>query len=251
MNDDDLRLRLEQAERALERSERMAVASRYASAIIHEVNNPLEAITNLVYLTKLERHSPEHVLANMQVVEEQLRTLGRVTAQVLTYHRQQSQAKEFDLIEIAESALRLHAEKLSRHGLRVDRRFRGPVMVEIFGSEILQVVSNLVLNAVEAQLEGGEMLISVKRCHECVQLTVIDRGPGIPEAFANRLFEPYVTTKATGTGLGLWLSRRIVEKHRGTLRFRTSRDAARSGTAFRLTLPATKLRSVPIAEVAA
>lgn len=230
--------RLDLAERALERSERLAVASRYASAIMHEVNNPLEAITNLVYLTKLQKDQPEQVVANMAVIEEQLATLGRVTRQALTFVREQSEAKEIDLIEIAESALKLHKDKLVRHGVDVQRRFRGPAIAKVFGSEILQVVSNLILNAVDVlDRQKGRLCVCVKSCPKCMHITVSDNGPGIPEKYASRLFEPYLTSKASGTGLGLWLSTRIINKHGGTLRFRTSRKQGQSGTTFRINLP--------------
>lgn len=235
---EDIEERLRLAEDALERSERLAVASRYAGAIMHEVNNPLEAITNLVYLTKLQKDDPEQVVSNMLIIEEQLQTLGRVTSQALAFHREQAEAREFDLVQIAESALKLHADKLSRHGVAVNRRFQGPAIAHIYGSEILQVVSNLILNAIDAMPRGtGQICIRVRQCPRRVHLTLTDNGPGIPEHFAGRLFEPYVTSKSSGTGLGLWLSHRIVKKHRGSLRFRTSRRSSRSGTTFRISLP--------------
>lgn len=235
----DVEERLRQAECALERSERLAVASRYAGAIMHEVNNPLEAITNLVYLTKLQKDEPEQVLQNMLVIEEQLQTLGRVTSQALTFHREQSEAGDTDLVYIAESALKLHANKIARHGIRVNRKFRGPAVVRAHGSEILQVVSNLILNAIDVLPRGeGLIHIGVKSCPHCVHLTVTDNGPGVPESFETSLFDPYITSKASGTGLGLWLSRRIIHKHRGSLCFRTSRRPQRRGTTFRLSLPA-------------
>src|SRR5580698_5046853 len=199
-----LKARLEIAERALERSERLAVANRYAGAIIHEVNNPLEAITNLVYLTKSEKDNPAQILENMAVIEDQLKILGRVTKQALTFHREHADASEFDLVEIAEAALKLHSDKLNRHGIQVERRFRGPAIVTVSGSEILQVVSNLLLNAVEVLARGkGRICVSVRCFPRCVHMTVSDNGPGIPERFAKHLFEPYVTSKASGTGLGL------------------------------------------------
>jgi signal transduction histidine kinase len=233
-----LKARLDIAERALERSERLAVANRYAGAIMHEVNNPLEAITNLVYLTKSGKDNPTQVLEYMAVIEDQLKILGRVTKQALTFHREHSDAREFDLVEIAEAALKLHSDKFSRHGIQVERRFRGPAVVTVSGSQILQVVSNLLLNAVEVLTRGkGRICVSVKRCPRCVHMTISDNGPGIPERYANHLFEPYVTSKASGTGLGLWLSTRIITKHHGTLRFRTSRRHGRTGTTFRIQLP--------------
>lgn len=239
-----LKARLELAERALERSERLAVANRYAGAIMHEVNNPLEAITNLVYLTKSAKNLTQ-VLENMAVIEDQLKILGRVTKQALTFHREHAEAAEFDLVEIAEAALKLHFDKLNRRGIQVERRFRGPAMVRVSASQMLQVISNLVLNAVEVLSPGkGRICVSVKRCPRCVHITIADNGPGIPEHYASHLFEPYVTSKASGTGLGLWLSTRIIRNHHGTLRFRTSRREGKTGTTFRIELPNTPPQSL-------
>jgi signal transduction histidine kinase len=235
---ESIRRRLELAEQALERSERMAVASRYAGAIMHEVNNPLEAVTNLVYLTKLQKDDPEQIFANMLVIERQLETLSRVTRQALTFHREQAEATEVDLVEIAESALKLHSDKLLRHGISVLRDFRGPALSKVYGSELLQVISNLILNAVDALPRGeGKICVRVKPQFDSIHITISDNGSGIPEHYASRLFEPYVTSKESGTGLGLWLSQRIVTKHRGTLRFRTSERPERRGTSFRISLP--------------
>jgi signal transduction histidine kinase len=234
----DLQERLDRAERALERSERLAVASRYAGAIMHEVNNPLEAITNLVYLTKIYKANPGQVLENMLVIEQQLQTLGRVTKQALTFHREHAEAKEFDLVDIAESALKLHAGKLQRHGVKIDRQFRGPASTSILGNEILQVLSNLILNSVDAlPQEVGQITMRVRATGKSIHVTVSDNGGGIPDEFASRLFEPYLTNKPSGTGLGLWLSQRIIAKHKGQLRFRTSQRQGRSGTSFRISLP--------------
>lgn len=234
----DLEQRLSQAEEALERSERLATASRYAGAIMYEVNNPLEAITNLVYLTKIEKDDPARVFENMGVIEEQLLILGRVTRQALTFHRENSDAANMDLTNIANAALKLHADKLSRHGITVDRRFYEPAVATVRGSEILQVVSNLILNAVDAPPKArGRICIGVRTSGKAAHLTVCDDGPGIPREFAYRLFEPYVTSKKSGTGLGLWLSLRIITKHHGTLRFRTRCAVPSTGTVFRLSLP--------------
>jgi C4-dicarboxylate-specific signal transduction histidine kinase len=145
-----LREQLNRAEQALEKSERLAIASQYASAIMHEVNNPLEAITNLVYLTKLQKAEPDQVFENMGVIEDQLKVLGKVTSQALTFHREQQTAVEVDLVGVADSALKLLSDKLMRHGVQVKRRFRGPVLATVFVSQILQAVSNLILNAVDA-----------------------------------------------------------------------------------------------------
>ena len=237
-DEQEMQEKLDRMELALERSERMAVASRFAGAIMHEVNNPLEAITNLVYLAKQQRDEPEQVLEYMTTIEEQLQVLGRVTNQALAFHREQVEPKTFDLVHIAQSALKLHADKLSRHGITVERHFRGPALAKVRANEILQVVSNLILNAVDALPDHtGRISLRAGRCSGCVYLAVADNGPGIQQSHVGRLFEPYVTTKQAGTGLGLWLSRRLVQKHHGVLRFRTSQKGGRQGTTFRIKLP--------------
>jgi signal transduction histidine kinase len=238
LNTQQLQERLKQAERALERSDRLAVAGLYAGVTMHEVNNPLEAITNLVYLTKLQKDDPRQVLENMLVIEGQLQTLGRITSQSLSFYREQQDARAFDLVEIAEASLRLHADTLMRHGVTLDRQLRGPAPARVFGNEILQVLSNLILNAVDAMPSGrGKLTMRVRTMGSLAHITVLDNGSGIPAAIASRLFAPYVTGKEFGTGIGVWLSHRIITKHQGTLRFKTCRKEGRSGTCFRVSLP--------------
>jgi signal transduction histidine kinase len=234
----DLQKRLDQAEQALERSERRATASQYSGAIMHEVNNPLEAINNLVFLTQLQTDNPAQVIKNMQIIELQLDAIGRLTRRSLNYYREQDEAKEFDLVEIVESSLKLHDEKIVRHGVQVERRFSRPILVCVFGNEILQVLSNLVLNALAAMpREQGRLIIRVDANSRSNFITVSDNGHGIPDGLIKELFRPYVTGKSSGTGLGLWLSQRIIVRHQGTLRFRTSQHPDRCGTSFRISLP--------------
>lgn len=238
----DLEQRLPRVEEALERCERMTLANRYAGAIMHEVNNPLEAIANLVYLTKIQKNNPDVVSGNMEIVEQQLAILSQVTSQALTFHRVQAEARDWDLVEIAESALKLHAEKIARHRITVVPSFQRPAVTRAFGTEILQVISNLLLNAMDAlPRENGRISFRVRTRGRSVHITISDNGKGMPAEVAGRLFEPYMTTKVKGTGLGLWLSKRIIVKHNGTLRFRTSQRAGRCGTSFRITLPLTPI----------
>ena len=235
---ESLRRRLDQCEQALQRCERLAVAGRYAGAVMHEVNNPLAAITNLVFLTKLQADNRAQVLENMEVVETQLVTLGKVTRRVLAFHREQGEATESDLIEIVESALKLHSERILSGKVSLRRDFRGPAIASVFGSDILQVISNLLLNALDAlPLEKPQLCVRVRARSHAIHITVSDNGTGMPAHLRKTLFEPYATTKQTGTGLGLWLCRRIVDKHRGQIRVRTSQTEGRRGSTFRLSLP--------------
>src|ERR1700722_1934292 len=130
-----LEQKIVQLEAALQKCEKLAVATRYAGAIMHEVNNPLAAITNLVYLTKLQADEPDLVREYMTIIEGQLATLSNVTTQVLTFHRDQPHMKDFDLIDIVESALKLHAARLTSGEVALIRSFKPPAAASVFGSE--------------------------------------------------------------------------------------------------------------------
>ena len=233
-----LRKRLKLSEAALQRCEKLSVASRYAGAIMHEVNNPLSAITNLVYLTKTEPNIPQKVEEYMTLVEDQLKTLAAVTRHVLAFHREQVSAKDFDIIDLMESALKLHNTRLTAGDVALIRDFHPPAVASVFGSEILQVVSNLLLNSLDAlPKRDAKLRIRVETRNEAVHITVSDNGSGMSPETLKNLFQPYMTTKNEGTGLGLWLSYRIVKKHQGKLIVRSSQAEGRQGTTFRLSIP--------------
>jgi C4-dicarboxylate-specific signal transduction histidine kinase len=234
----DLQGKLEQAEAALQRCEKMALAGRYAGAIIHEVNNPLAAITNLVFLTKIQADDPEKVREHMSVVEEQLAILASVTRKVLAFQREQPFSKDFDLIDIMESALKLHDVRLTSGNVALTRDFRQPATASVFGTEILQIVSNLLLNSLDAlPKRNAQLRIRIQTVRDSVHITISDNGSGMTPEVLKHLYEPYKTTKEAGTGLGLWLSRQIVDKHKGKLRVRSSQTKGREGTTFRLSVP--------------
>lgn len=233
-----LQERVDRAERALERCERVSIASRYASVVMHEVSNHLESITNLVYLTRLDAAIPDQVKGNLESIDEQLEIIGRVARQSLSFHRDQAEMKDVDLAEITRSVLKLHAAKILKHGVEIETHFVNTSIAHVFEGEIFQVISNLLLNALDAvQPRNGRLSIRVRALRDSVHIVVSDNGQGIPNELVKTLFEPYTTSKHTGTGLGLWLSKRIVERHKGTIRFKTSRLAHRSGTSFCVSLP--------------
>jgi signal transduction histidine kinase len=174
----------------------------------------------------------------MALVEDQLKTLAAVTKQVLVFHREQSAAKDFDIIDLMESALKLHDPRLTAGDVALVRDFRPPAVASVFGNEILQVVSNLLLNSLDAlPKRDAKLRIRVETRNQAVHITVSDNGSGMSAETLKNLFQPYMTTKAEGTGLGLWLSHRIIEKHRGKLLVRSSQVEGRQGTTFRLAIP--------------
>jgi signal transduction histidine kinase len=235
---EQLRERLRKAEESLRKSERLAIAGRFAGAVVHEVNNPLEALANLVYLTKHEAHLPENVRKNMVVAETQLKRLAEITRKTLSFYREQNEAREFDLVEIAESALRIHAYRFAAKSIQLRKELPGQLMVIALGGELLQVFSNLILNALDALPDKDAVLcLRMRADKERAYITISDNGHGIHPSIRDRLFEPYVTDKTSGNGVGLWLSKQILERHQATVRFRSSHKPGKSGTTFRVSLP--------------
>jgi len=235
---EELALRLSKMEEVFHNCQRLSVANQFAASVMHEVNNPLEAITNLVYLTKHE-HNPEQARSYLDTVEEQLMVLADITRASLSFYRDQATMKEVDLVKVAESALKVHFARLSRMGLEVCERHSDNAVCKGVASEILQVISNLILNSIESISDDqqGRLHVRVRRCSEAVHITVADNGSGIPAEIEAQLFEAHVTGKQTGTGLGLWGSKRILLKHGAMIKYRTSRTLGKSGTVFRIQLP--------------
>jgi signal transduction histidine kinase len=239
---EQLQIKLQAAEEALKRCERLAVASRYAGAIMHEVNNPLEALTNLVFLTKEVADKPESVRELMAVADKQLTSLSDITRKTLSFYRDQAELKDFDLVDIAESALKIYAERARRQHISVRMRTDGPAFAPVFASEILQILSNFIVNSFDAlPNEGGILCVRVRTVGDRIHVTVSDNGSGMESSIYKNIFTAHNTSKSTGTGLGLWLSHGIAQKHGGGITCRSSGVSGRSGTTFRLTLPASKL----------
>ena len=233
------------AELALMQSEKLAVVGRLAASIAHEINNPLESVTNLLYLAE---HSDdlEKTRTYVQTAERELRRVSVIANQTLRFHKQSSSPQEISGDRLIESVISMFQSRIVNAGIRVEERERTTSTVRCFEGEIRQVLSNLVSNAIDAMqpLGGGRLLLRSHVGREWTTgrpglvITVADTGSGMPASVANRIFEPFYTTKgASGTGLGLWVSNEIVRRHHGTLRFRSSEKEGRSGTIFALFLP--------------
>lgn len=236
---EQLEQRLRKLEVEVQECERLSISNRYAAAIMHEVNNPLEAITNLVYLLQQETLTPG-ARERLNLLQEQIAVITAVTRPSLAFYREHKTSRMVNMTTLIDSVHKLHSNRLQLAGIELHRRCPENAMCEVRGSELLQVLSNLILNAVDALMEthqGSHIHIRVRCCPDCVHLLVADDGPGIPDHLESRLFEAHATGKQTGSGLGLWISDRIIRNHRGWIRHRTSRTAGRSGTVFRIYLP--------------
>jgi signal transduction histidine kinase len=225
-------------EETLQKSERRAIAGRYAGVVMHEVNNPLEAIGNLVFLTKNLADAGSEIRQNMQVVEAQLARLGEITRKTLSFYRDESEAKDFDLVEIAETALRIHLQQLPARAVTLNKDFPERAAVNGRAGEILQVISNLLLNSLQAlPAQDPVIRLRIRPVGNYMHVTFADNGYGIPRSLQGSVFRPYTTTRRGGTGIGLWLCKQIMDGHGGKIRVRSSQRLGKSGTVFLLALP--------------
>jgi PAS domain S-box-containing protein len=241
LRDETERLR---TETSLRQSENLAVVGRMASSIAHEINNPLEAVTNLIYLARSRDVSPE-VGEFLEQAEHELARVSQVTLATLHFHRQTTEPQIVDIEEILESVLVLHKGRLKSNQIATERRYSLHSSIICQENEIRQVLANLISNSIDAMknMDARRLTVRVRRAfnpktgEEGVRVMIADTGLGIRESAAKHVFEPFFTTKAaTGTGLGLWISAEAVKKHQGTLRFRSRSAGAFRGTVFSLYL---------------
>lgn len=225
----------------LRKTEKIAAAARLAATVAHEINNPLEAVANLVYLAKTSPGIPADALDDLKIAEEELARVSHVTRQTLGFYRESSQPDQFEMSTLVESVLKLYANKLKLKNISVQREFLPCPPLRGWPGELQQVVSNLVSNAIDAIHGSGTLRLCVSCVGgpdgEAVELLVEDDGPGIAAKDLPRVFEPFFTTKKdVGTGLGLYVSKQIVERHDGTIAVQSKSNGAQ-GTVFRVVLP--------------
>src|SRR6266566_697106 len=240
VNSDVTQVRLQ--DEALRRSEKLAAVGQLASSIAHEINNPLESITNLLYLIR-QSESMEDVQHYTMLAQGELARVTEITLQTLRFNRHQSKPVEVDMSELLRTVMALYTGRIMVRGIDADMKLIPSPRVLSLEGEIRQVMNNLVRNALDAMSSGGRLLVRLHPQRDWhsgatgVRLTVADTGEGIRPEMRAHLFEPFQTTKEmTGTGLGLWVSKGIVEKHGGYIRTRTRRDK-RHGTVFTVWLP--------------
>lgn len=229
-------------EAALIESERMAAIGRMAASIAHEVNNPLEGILNLSYLLERDPSLNEEARSYARLLINEVMRVSEITRQTLSFYRDTPGLEEVDVALILQDALNLHRPLMERRSIRLSTRLWEHALLRARRGELLQVFTNLLINAIDALPDGGQIAVSVARvAHEnCVCVTIADNGPGIPDSVRSKIFHPFFTTKTSkGTGLGLWISQGIVRKYGGSIRLRTwTAPRSNTGTAFRVCLPA-------------
>jgi PAS domain S-box-containing protein len=233
------------AQEMLRRAEKLAVTGRMAATIAHEINNPLEAVTNLLYLLRAHVNG-EQGREHLALAESELSRVSHITKQTLAFYRESSTREPVALADVLDSVMSLLAGKISRKQVRITRRFQ-PCVVRAMKGELRQLFSNLIDNAIEAVPLAGEIGIAVDCIDSRAIVSISDNGPGIAFEHLPRLFEPFFTTKQVGTGLGLWVVQEIAEKHGGKITVESSTDPGKHGTTFHVTLHALADAGVPYA----
>ena len=238
------------SEEMLRRTEKLAATGRLAASIAHEINNPLEAVTNLLYLLHQQPLDAES-LKYATLAQQEIARVSQITQQTLRFYRQSSKPVRINPCEILDSVLALHQGRLYATQVEVIRRYNEGAEILAFSGEMRQLFANLVGNALDAMPRGGRLAVSVRLSRAWnmpevrgVRIFVSDTGSGMNQAVRERIFDPFFTTKeTTGTGLGLWVSSEIIKKHQGSVRVRSrpapddpGRQAA-SGTVFMLFFP--------------
>ena len=226
-------------EQTLLRSEKLAAVGRLASSIAHEINNPLEAVTNLIYLAQNSAQD-EKTKDYLNAVELELRRASAIANQTLRFHKQSTAATTVSCDNLISDALSLFQGRLTNSSIVVEKRKRATHQVECFEGEIRQAVANLIGNAIDAMHpRGGRLLLrSRDACdwatgRKGLVIAVADTGSGIPGDATRRLFEPFFTTKGHGgNGLGLWITKGIVARHEGKLSLRSKEGKGTVATLF-------------------
>ncbi len=232
------------AEEALRKSEKLAAAGRLAATIAHEINNPLEGVTNLLFLLRKNDSLDEKARKHLAMAEQELARVAHVARQTLGFYRDTTAPKPLNIASTLDEVLGLYGRRIEAKKLQVRKEYGPDPVVTALAGEVRQVLSNLLVNAIDATADRGRLRLRARFAHDwtCgkpgVRVTVADTGVGIAPENRTNLFQPFHTTKKdVGTGLGLWVSREIIQKHAGKIRVRSSVIPGRSGTVFTVFLP--------------
>lgn len=234
-----------QAENALRNAERLASLGRLAAVIAHEINNPLEAVTNVLYLLRQRSELDPVSRDYIRIADEELARVAHIVRQALSFSRGHSELTQVSVSAVLQSVLDLYRGRVQAANVTMKKQFRCEGEIVGFESELRQVFSNLLVNAVDAVGKGGIVTLRVEPAREWrnvrrrgIRVLVADNGVGVIPEHRKQLFEPFFTTKGNnGTGLGLWICREIVEKHGGTIRMRSRTRPGESGAVFSVFLP--------------
>jgi signal transduction histidine kinase len=213
-----------------------------AASIAHEINNPLESVLNLIYLARTNIANQDEASAYLNTAESEVVRVSHIAKQTLGYYRENSAAVKVALSGLVREALNIYEPKLTASGIQIRTKFNLTPQIVLRHGEMMQVVSNLITNAIYAMPSGGTLTASVQEATESgrhgLLLCVEDTGEGIPADHVERIFEPFFTTRSSvGTGIGLWVAKQFIEGHEGRIDVQSSVDPASHGTRMSIFLP--------------
>jgi two-component system CheB/CheR fusion protein len=234
-----------QAEAALIKSEKLAVSGRLAAVLAHEINNPLQAVTNLMALLEQSQELQDSTRTYVKMATDELARVTHLTRQSLKFYRESTSPAPLNVEETLDSVLEVYAAQFEALRITVSRRYRSTDTINSYAGEIRQIVTTLLMNAMEATPRGGTITVHVRQARSRknsksygVRIAIADTGTGIPKVNLSRIFEPFFTTKGQqGTGLGLWVTQGIINRLGGSIKVRSSVREQKSGTCFSIFLP--------------
>lgn len=241
----DQMLQMERAQEALRLSEKLAVTGRLAASIAHEINNPLESVTNLLYLLRSES-SPDRRAIYLEQAEQELARVTEITKHTLRYYREPNRPVQVDVSAVLDSILALYKSRLLAANITVHKEVRtGNTFIEANPGELRQIMANFIGNSLDAMRMGGNLRLRISQQRNAngsgdtrLNLSIADTGSGIDPNLLPTIFEPFVTTKGeTGTGLGLWVIQELARKNRWSVRVRSCINPKHRGTVFSILMP--------------
>jgi PAS domain S-box-containing protein len=231
------------AQDILRKTEKLSAAARLSATVAHEINNPLEAVVNLIFIARNDPDAPPAVVRQLMVAEQEIERVAHITRQTLGFYRESNAPEPVEINGLLDSVLNVYANKLYASGIEVKRNFGLCPPIRAVAGELRQVFANVLANAIDAAGESGAIAVSSRSVpgaeSSFVEVIIADSGMGVAPGDVDRIFEPFFTTKKdVGTGLGLWVSREIVERHGGSILVQPSHGLdGLAGAAFTLRLP--------------
>jgi signal transduction histidine kinase len=229
------------AEYAMRTAEKLAATGKLAHAIAHEINNPLEALVNLVYLANSSQQLAD-IRQYLSRAEEEVKRIARITKQSLSFHRDTDHPVPIDVGVLVNEVIELYRKAAAARKVCISFEAKPTMTIYGFPGQLAQVFGNLLRNATEAAPANSQVVVRVRPAyragHVGSRVTIHDFGAGIPVSVQEQMYDPFFTTKELkGSGLGLWVSKALIIKHQGTIRFRSSTRKGASGTTFEVFLP--------------
>jgi len=229
-------------ERSLIQSEKLAAAGRMAATVAHEINNPLEAVLNLIFLARASCPHDSETHDYLETAEKELERVSHIARQTLGFYRDTGTPTEVVVDELLKNVLAVYRSKLSSKNIVVDYRLEAGHPLTASRGELLQVFSNIIANAIDALEPGGSLCVETAEVMDAgtasVRIVIRDEGCGIEAEYLTRIFEPFFTTKEQhGTGIGLWVAKQLVDKHRGRIEITSRTETGNSGTEVCIFLP--------------